>query len=123
MTGEVMTGEVMADEVGALARRQANVCRVLSSFTRVMILCALADRELSVGDIAAASGASMQNTSKHLRLMKDNGLLRSRREANHIFYRVNLEGLRRDCQLLQNVLTFSETQPRRSTSIREAIST
>ena len=113
----------MQDELRALARRQANLCRVLSSSTRVTILCALADRELSVGDIAAASGASMQNTSKHLRLMKDNGVLRSRREANHIFYSVDLNRLRRDCQLLQSVLMMSEAQPQHSISIRKTIST
>jgi len=89
----------------------------------VTILCALADRELSVGDIAAASGASMQNTSKHLRLMKDNGVLRSRREANHIFYSVDLNRLRRDCQLLQSVLMMSEAPPQHSISIRKTIST
>lgn len=88
-----------------------------------MILWALADSELSVGDIAAAAGSSMQNTSKHLRLMKDNGILCSRREANYIFYHIDLVELMNGFQLLQRVLTPPEVQHQQSISISESVPT
>jgi DNA-binding transcriptional ArsR family regulator len=70
------------------AEAQADLCRVFNHPTRVLILWALADRELSVGEIAAAVEASLQNTSQHLRLMKDKDILTCRREGQTIYYRV-----------------------------------
>lgn len=113
----------MPEDIRAFARRQANLCRVFSSTTRVMILWALADCELSVGDIVAASGSTMQNTSKHLRLMKDNGILCYRREANYIFYRIDLDELMNGFQLLQRVLTPPEAQYQQTISISESVTT
>jgi len=67
----------------------------------VLILRALSEREMSVGEIAAEVGTSMQNTSQHLHLMKERGILESRREGQTIYYRVT------DLTLLNNLgLTF-----------------
>jgi len=78
------------------AEMQADLCRVFTSPRRVLIVWALADCELSVSEIAEAVDTSMQNTSQHLRLLKDKGLLTSRREGRTIYYRVaNPESLYR----------------------------
>jgi len=53
-----------------------------------LILWVLAKGEKSVGEIAAAVEASLQNTSQHLRLMKDRGILTGRREGQTIYYRI-----------------------------------
>lgn len=71
------------------AEEQAELCRVFNNPTRVLIIWALADRELSVGDIAAAVDATMQNTSQHLRLMKDRDILTCRRDGQTIYYRLS----------------------------------
>jgi DNA-binding transcriptional ArsR family regulator len=60
----------------------------LGNSHRIQILWALGDRELSVGDIAEVIDASMQNTSQHLRLMKNKGVLQSRRDGREIYYRI-----------------------------------
>jgi DNA-binding transcriptional ArsR family regulator len=70
------------------AEYQANICNVFSNFKRIQILWTLADGERSVGDIADAVDASIQNTSHHLRLMKDKGILSSRRVGRSIHYRI-----------------------------------
>jgi ArsR family transcriptional regulator len=69
-----------------LAETQARQYQVLTNPRRVLILWALAGQEMSVGEIAAKVGASMQNTSQHLRLMKDRGILESRRDGQTIYY-------------------------------------
>jgi DNA-binding transcriptional ArsR family regulator len=78
----------MNAELKNLATQQANLYRVLSNPTRLCILWALANRELSVGEIAAAAETSLQNTSQHLHLMQDKGILLSRRKAQTIYYRI-----------------------------------
>jgi tRNA 2-thiouridine synthesizing protein A len=83
------------------ARQQAEICKVFGNANRILILWVLGDRELSVGDIAEAIDSSLQNTSQHLRLMKDRGILVSRREQNTIYYGVADHTLMEGCRLLQ----------------------
>lgn len=71
------------------AETQAKLFQVFTNPRRVLILMALAEREMSVGEIAALTGTSMQNTSQHLRLMKDRDILTCRREGQTIYYRVS----------------------------------
>lgn len=68
------------------AEEQADYCRIFGNSRRVMILWTLGTEEMSVGDIASEVGASIQNTSQHLRLMKDKGILKSRRDGQTIYY-------------------------------------
>ena len=70
------------------AQEQAQYCQVFSNATRILILWALGTDEMTVSDIASEVGASLQNTSQHLRLMRDRGILSSRRDGQAIYYRV-----------------------------------
>jgi ArsR family transcriptional regulator, virulence genes transcriptional regulator len=79
---------MMSTQLRVQALRQADFFRVFSNATRLCILCALADRELSVGEIAAAAETSLQNVSQHLHLMQDKGILASRRESQTVYYRI-----------------------------------
>jgi ArsR family transcriptional regulator len=83
------------------AKQQAEICKVFGNVNRILILWALGDRELSVGDIAEAIDSSLQNTSQHLRLMKDRGILVSRREQNTIYYGVADHTLLEGCRLMR----------------------
>lgn len=79
---------MMSTQLKAQARQQADFYRVFSNATRLCILCALADRELSVGEIAESVETSLQNVSQHLHLMQDKGILASRRESQTVYYRI-----------------------------------
>lgn len=83
-----------------LASEQAEFCRVFAHPRRILILWTLAEREKSVGEIAMAIDASLQNTSQHLRLMREMGILDSRREGQMVFYQVNKENPSTRCQLV-----------------------
>ena len=80
------------------AQEQAQYCQVFSNPRRILILWALGKDEMSVGDLATIVGASIQNTSQHLRLMRDRGILTSRREGHAIFYRI----IKNDCLISKN---------------------
>lgn len=62
----------------------------------------LGKKEMSVSDIAAAIGATLQNTSQHLRLMKDRNIVQSRREEHTICYRIAENEKMAKCSILLN---------------------
>ena len=58
------------------------------------ILNYLALQERSVSEIVAELELEQPSVSKHLRVLKDVGLVRARREGRHILYGVNAEAIR-----------------------------
>jgi DNA-binding transcriptional ArsR family regulator len=58
------------------------------------ILGYLALQERPVGDIVAALGIEQPSVSKHLRVLRDVGLVCVRRDGRQMFYRVNAEAIR-----------------------------
>jgi len=55
---------------------------------RLKILCLVGNQELSVLEIVDAVGTSQSNISQHLGVLRDNGILVARKEANKVFYRI-----------------------------------
>ena len=91
----------MDDQMLELALQQAEICKVFGNVNRIMILWVLGNQEMSVGDIAEAINTSLQNASQHLRLMKDRGILTSRRKGHTIYYRIAGNELMEGCRILQ----------------------
>src|SRR5512142_2798936 len=55
---------------------------------RLKILCLVGNQELSVLEIVEAVGTTQSNISQHLAVLRDNGVLEARKEANQVFYRI-----------------------------------
>ncbi|HEY9662750.1 MAG TPA: metalloregulator ArsR/SmtB family transcription factor [Allocoleopsis sp.] len=72
------------DELELLASR----FKILAEPTRLQILAALCNQERSVQEICDRTGLLQGNVSKHLRLMKDAGVVACRREGVWRYYRV-----------------------------------
>ncbi|MGL4995608.1 MAG: ArsR/SmtB family transcription factor [Deefgea sp.] len=62
--------------------------KAMSHPLRLKILCVLADQEVSVQDIVERVGTTQSNISQHLALMREKGVLRTRKDANRVYYRV-----------------------------------
>ena len=62
--------------------------KAMSHPLRLKILCVLGDREVSVQDIVESVGTSQSNISQHLAILRDKGVLRTRKDANRVYYRV-----------------------------------
>ena len=84
----------MTASVDSMSVRDEDIECVLRSFQamshplRLKILCTLGDREVSVQDIAGHVGTSQSNISQHLGILRDKGVLMSRKDANRVFYHV-----------------------------------
>lgn len=61
---------------------------------RRAILNYLALQERSVGDIVVTLRLGQPSVSKHLRVLRDVGLVRVRRRGRHMLYRTNAEAIR-----------------------------
>jgi ArsR family transcriptional regulator len=66
----------------------ARAMKAMSHPLRLKILCVLGDREVSVQDIVESVGTSQSNISQHLAILREKGVLRTRRDANRVYYRV-----------------------------------
>ena len=71
------------------ARTLAGVFKSLSDPTRLRIVSLLAEREFCVTDLAAALGMEQSTISHQLRDMRAQRLVAFRREAQHVFYRLD----------------------------------
>jgi DNA-binding transcriptional ArsR family regulator len=69
--------------------RASRSLKAMSHPLRLKILCTLGDQEASVQDIVALVGTSQSNISQHLAILRDKGILASRKDANRVYYRVS----------------------------------
>jgi len=67
----------------------AHAIKSIAHPLRLKILCVLGDDEISVQDIVDSVGTTQSNISQHLAILREKGVLMTRREANRVFYRVS----------------------------------
>jgi ArsR family transcriptional regulator, virulence genes transcriptional regulator len=70
------------------AGRAATLLRLLGNERRLMVLCQLANGELSVGALQSRVGLSQSALSQHLALLREDGVVETRRERQTIYYRI-----------------------------------
>jgi DNA-binding transcriptional ArsR family regulator len=70
------------------AAEAAALLKALANESRLMILCSLANGELSVGDLNARVALSQSALSQHLAGLREAGLVETRKEAQTVFYRL-----------------------------------
>ena len=81
------------------------IFRMLSDSTRVRLLWALLDGERSVNELAEAVEKAPAGVSQHLAKLRLARLVRTRRQANQIFYRLDNSHVR---QLVEDAIYHAE---------------
>ena len=66
----------------------AQLLKVLANEKRLTILCLLVDGERTVGELNALLDLSQSALSQHLAVLRDDGLVETRREAQSIVYSI-----------------------------------
>ncbi len=69
-----------------------DISRILKSIShpiRLKILCLLQDEEMTVGDIRDEVKTTKANISQHLSILRNQGIISSRKDANFIFNRIS----------------------------------
>lgn len=68
--------------------RAAQSMKAMAHPLRLKILCSLGGSEISVQEIVKLVGTSQSNISQHLAILRDKGILSSRKDANRVYYKV-----------------------------------
>ncbi len=66
----------------------SELCKTLANEKRQMILGALRDDELSVSQLQERTGIPQATLSQHLALLRNHGVVRTRRAGNHMYYSI-----------------------------------
>ena len=80
-----------------------NLLKGLANESRLMIMCVLAEGELSVGQLNTRIKLSQSALSQHLAVLREQGLVKTRRESQTIYYRLAETPAMRVIELLHDV--------------------
>ena len=75
-------------EMEAHVREAAHLLKAMANEYRLIILCQLAEGELSVGELNECIDLSQSSLSQHLGVLRQYGLVDTRREAQTVYYRL-----------------------------------
>ncbi len=82
------------DMMQAAADSASDLLKALANRHRLLIVCQLIDGERSVGDLAEFLGLRDSTVSQHLALLRKDGLVSARRDAQTIYYSIASEPAR-----------------------------
>ncbi len=80
--------KIQPEAMQGAADQASELLKSLANRHRLLILCQLVDGERSVGDLAAFLKARDSTVSQHLALLRKDGLVHARREAQSIYYSI-----------------------------------
>ena len=87
----------------AAADQASELLKALSNRHRLLIICQLIDGERSVGDLAQFLDLRDSTVSQHLALLRKDGLVAARREAQTIYYSIDSDPAREVLKTLYQV--------------------
>ena len=85
------------------ARDASDLLKAMGNEKRLLVLCQLVGQELSVGDLLARIDLSQSALSQHLAMLRELGVLQTRRSGQTIFYSLPEGPVRRLMQALYDV--------------------
>jgi DNA-binding transcriptional ArsR family regulator len=91
------------DAMEAAADRASDLLKALANRHRLLIICQLVDGERSVGDLAGFLGLRDSTVSQHLALLRRDGLVAARRDAQTIYYSIASDAAREVLSVLYRV--------------------
>ena len=76
----------LLDEMRSSAQQATLLLKALANENRLMILCYLDGKEMSVSELNACLDLSQSALSQHLAILRRDGLVQTRRESQTIYY-------------------------------------
>lgn len=83
---------------------QAEFCKCLSDPKRLMMIHELSEGEKSVGDLAERLGLKQSNTSQHIAILRNAGVIIPRREGSTVYYSLVSPKITHACELVRSVI-------------------
>ncbi len=83
------------DVMRKTAPQVSELMKVLSNEHRLMILCQIVEQERSVGELARLLDLRQAAISQQLALLRKDGIVKTRREAQTVFYSLARDDVRK----------------------------
>ena len=95
--------KIDSDVMEAAADQASELQKALSNRHRLLIICQLIDGERSVGELAEFLSLRDSTVSQHLALLRKDGLVAARRDAQTIYYSIASDPAREILKTLYQV--------------------
>lgn len=89
----------------------SRLLKALANEKRLMLLCLLAEGERSVSELNARLELSQSALSQHLAILRDDGLVTTRREAQSIYYGLAQGPAQRVIDTLHGIYCGDDSKP------------
>ena len=91
------------DSLEERVEEAAELLTSMANTRRLLVLCRLVEKERSVGDLAGLAGLSQSAVSQHLAKMRLQGLVKTRRDGQTIFYSLASDKVRAVLETLYSI--------------------
>jgi len=102
-----MLNQTLKQEISQL---EADFCFALSDPNRILMLYALSEKPLNVTELTLELGLNQPTTSRHLKVMRERGLVQTVRTGTTITYHLSDQRLIQALDLLRSVMRDRLTQ-------------
>jgi DNA-binding transcriptional ArsR family regulator len=96
-----------ADIAAQLHELHARVCKAIADPKRLLIINELRDKELSVSDLCEALNLTQSNASQHLAILRERGVVTTRRDGTTIYYALRSQKVVQAVDLLREFMAES----------------
>ena len=100
------------DQLMRNARSASDFLKVLSHENRLLLLCLLAEKERSVGELENLLAMSQSSVSQQLARLRYDSLVTTRRDGKTIFYSIANENVRSVIALIYDIFCEGGEKPR-----------
>ena len=99
------------DRLMRKARKATDFLKALSNESRLLLLCLLAERERSVGELEELMSMRQPNVSQQLARLRLDGLVDTRRDGKTIYYRLASDDVLRMIGVIYDIFCRDQTGP------------
>ena len=99
-----MTRNMCGGSEGEVFELQAGFCKSLSDSKRLRIIHILQEGEQSVNDLAEMLNLKQSNTSQHLAILRNAGVIAPQREGNTVYYSLVNAKIATACDMVREII-------------------
>ncbi|MCB9134543.1 MAG: winged helix-turn-helix transcriptional regulator [Anaerolineales bacterium] len=89
---------------------QAELCQSLGNPIRLRIIHSLKESPKSVGEISTEVELAQPKVSRHLSVLRENGVLTANRKGQEVFYEIANQKVVEVCEMMRSILAEREAQ-------------
>lgn len=101
--------DVNLEQMQGNAQAASDLLKAMSNQTRLMILCQLLHGERTAGELDSLTSLSQSALSQHLAVLREHGLVHTRRESQNIYYAIEGDRARAIIEVLYRIFNCEKT--------------